>query len=116
MARFGTRFGASVGKQRGDESKRIDFGAHAQQGSFFFTQHFIYVFHGRQAGPAQAPKQLSCRNEPRVTFRLNEAIIIPICPDRHLQKKCVCRFTLRVVSKPVRQVCGGALGETYKWW
>jgi hypothetical protein len=45
-------FGASVGKQWGNKAQRIHFGAQAGQIHLFFSQHFVYVFHGHQGGPA----------------------------------------------------------------
>jgi hypothetical protein len=49
-----TCFDAPVGKQWGNEPERINFGTQPRQIHLFFSQHFIYVFHGRQAGPVMA--------------------------------------------------------------
>src|SRR5579863_7711545 len=48
--------GALVGKQRGNKAQRIHFGAQAGQIHLFFSQHFVYVSHGHQGGPATALK------------------------------------------------------------
>jgi hypothetical protein len=49
-----TWFAPPVGKQWSNEPERIDFGTQTRQIHLFFSQHFIYVFHGRQAGPTMA--------------------------------------------------------------
>jgi hypothetical protein len=49
-------FRASIAKQRGNKAQRIHFGAQAGQIHLFFSQHFVYVFHGHQGGPATALK------------------------------------------------------------
>jgi hypothetical protein len=49
-------FGASVGKQRGDKAQRIHFGAQAGQIHLFFSQHFVYVFHGHQRWANNGPE------------------------------------------------------------
>ena len=62
-----TWFGTPVGKQRSNEPERIDFGTQARQIHLFFSQHFIYVFHGRQAGPAMA----------LISFRVEMNCVLP---------------------------------------
>ena len=42
------RFSRPVGKQRGNNSKRIDFVTQTFEIDLFRTQNFIYVFHGHE--------------------------------------------------------------------
>lgn len=94
------RLGALIGKQRDDDTKRINFGTQARQTHLFFSQHFVDVFHEPPSWAKQGPKICS-RVEMCFLLRLdygdsNTHIWKPPC-----SKPLLCSFTLSVISKPV---------------